>query len=148
VIRPATPADIPALVALGRQMAEEAPRWRAMPYDASKVERMLGLMLEGGGVFVAEVAGQVVGTACALLVEHWFTRVQYAGTLAVYVTPEHRGGPHFMGLMRAFEAWGRQAGAVELCVGVHTMAEANAAADLYARLGYGDAGVNLVKPSL
>jgi len=151
IVRPATEADMAAILELGRAMAAESPRWAAMPYSTEKVAVVSRRSIEQGGAFAAVHEREpgdegVVGVLVGIMAQHWFSTTWYAGTLAVYVMPAFRGGVAFRLLMGEFERWGASRGASELCVGVHTGQADERVARAYRAHGYLDAGVNLVKP--
>lgn len=93
MIRDATIADIPQLLALGRQMLDEAPNFRALPFSAARVEATLVSMIGEAGalVAVAERGGQIVGAVLAVAGLHWASDVVTVGELALFVTASARG---------------------------------------------------------
>lgn len=158
MIRAATPADVDAFVEMGRRMAEEAPRWRSMPYLPDKVRDLTSKAIEVGSAFVAVqhqvvetapggvsvVAQAIVGCLLGFRAEHWFSDVPYVGGLALYVMPEYRGGRYAFQLVRALEEWGRQHGAQECLMGVHTGGlEESRVRSLYTALGYESCGSDM-----
>ena len=78
---------------------------------------------------VAEVGGQVVGTAC------WYGDVP---TVALVVVPEHAGTSTEMVLLRSLHGAAVDAGIPRLVV---TLADDDPRRPLYERLGYVDQGV-------
>ena len=99
MIRPALPADVPALVQLVRELAE----YERAPEEAVATEAQLHDVLFGpqAAVFcdVAEVDGEVVGMAVWFLsFSTWLGRHGiYLEDL--YVTPSHRGAGHGKALL-------------------------------------------------
>lgn len=143
-IRPATRDDIPALIELGRAMHAESPRFSRHPYSPAKTAGTIDFLLANGAVFVAVKGGQAVGMMGGMVAPGWFTDEATAIELAVYVAPEHRGRTG-MRLIRAFEAWAFEHGAVEVTLGITTEVDTERTAALYEHLGYRRAGLTTVK---
>lgn len=92
MIRPATEADIPSLVEMGRAFFEESS-WSALAaFDAASFERTLNLLIEGGSLLVAEYDGELAGMAAyaavPLLANH---SVRYAQEVFWYATQSGAG---------------------------------------------------------
>jgi ribosomal protein S18 acetylase RimI-like enzyme len=132
-VRPATPADVPALLRLKRQLAIQEKAEFALRATAPDWLR------DGFGpraqftAFVAEHAGEVVGMVTAS--ERYYT--SWAGSTLyiqdIYVEPTHRGrgiGASLLGCVAAL-ALARGSPLVEL-----TVRNDNPARKLYARLGF------------
>lgn len=157
MIRQAQPIDLQAFVEMGRLMAEESPRWRGMPYLPDKVAELSAKAIEAGSAFVAVqnqvvdttkdgisiVAQAVVGCVLGFKSEHWFSDVPYVAALALYVMPEYRGARYAFQLVRALEEWGREHGAQESLMGVHTGLEEGRVRALYVALGYEPCGSDM-----
>ena len=140
-VRRATAADVEALVAMGRALHAESPRYREMRFDAEKVRRlardMLGTLLGGNTcVLVAETGGEIVGMCALVLSERWFGPDLFVTDLTVYVKPEPRGSSAFVRMVRAMEAWARAQHALELDIGVSTDIGTDRTVCAYLRLGY------------
>lgn len=144
-VRHATRDDIPALIELGRAMHAESPRFSRQPYSPTKTTGTIEFLLANGAVFVVVKGGRPVGMMGGMVAPGWFTEECSAVELAVYVTPEHRGGRTGMRLIRAFEAWAFEHGAGEITLGVTTEVDTERTAALYERLGYRRSGVTTVK---
>lgn len=146
-------ADIPAVVAMGRAMHAESPRYARLSFSAEKVEALLRRMIGGtlvteppGGAFVAERKGVLVGMIGGYLTEPFFSEDKIASDYALYITPaERRKGGIAAGLIRAFERWAIDSGAVDIMPGVSTMIDAEATTKLYRKLGYEPYGNLLIK---
>lgn len=92
-IRPATAADIPRIVEIGRQFCEEARWGDLLEIDPDSLAASLAGLIEGGVVLVAEPAGAVVGAACAVLFPLYLNHAHLAAAeMFWWVDPEHRGG--------------------------------------------------------
>jgi GNAT superfamily N-acetyltransferase len=145
MIRPATEADIPDLVELGRHMHAESPEYRGIRYDVDRVAATLQRLLDGGGIiFVHEADGEIRGGIAGLLGEFWFSSERYASDLALFLHPEHRHGLIAVKLTLAFHAWAGRLGARRVVMGVTTGVNTEKTGQLYRSLGMVDSG-NLFK---
>lgn len=138
-VREATGNDIPALVELGRVMHSEAPALRHAPYHEGKVSFMLGQALTTCVIYLHEAEdGAVDGFFVGIVVERWFSRAKFASDLALFVTPDRRGGLIAYRLIDAFLTW-CQKNAFEprdVQLGITTGVTAEATGKLYERLGF------------
>lgn len=138
-IRAAVEQDIPAMLGLAKRMHGESPRFSRLTFSPAKCEALMRGLLAGkvaGGVLVAEKAGIIVGMAAVYVVEHFMAIEKVASDLAVYVTPECRGGSIAPKLIKAVERMAREAGAVEVTLGISTEVAADRTLALYQDLGY------------
>jgi GNAT superfamily N-acetyltransferase len=147
-IRQATPADRAFLEGLAPRLAIGIPPWRAA---AAMTATMRGFLLEDlarmgpdATVLIASGAdGAPVGAATISRSKH-FTGSPQAdlGELAVVAEVEGQGAAS--ALLAAAEAWARERGLP--FVALATGAANTRARAFYARHGYGDEDVRLVKP--
>lgn len=139
-VRRATLGDLSAMVALGQAMHQESPRYRDMQFDTAKVGRLLQHLVTAGDaagvVLVAEEGGLLIGGAIGIAGERWFGPDRYVTDLAVYLSPDHRGGRAFMRLVDAFEEWTAAQGVTKLDIGVSTGVHVERTVCAYERLGY------------
>jgi GNAT superfamily N-acetyltransferase len=142
MIRNATREDLPALVELGRQMAAESPRYSRLRYSACKVEALLGKMIDSpdGFVMLAEADGVAVGVMAAFVSAHWMSDDLMASDFGLYMLPEHRGGTAAMRMARAYIAWARARGALDISLGISTNVNSEQTARFYSALGGRPAG--------
>jgi ribosomal protein S18 acetylase RimI-like enzyme len=133
-IRAATPEDIPAMVALLRQLFAIEDDFA---FDAPVQARGLALVLAtpGAAGFVAERDGQVLGMATAQLLVSTARGGPVATIEDVVVDSAARGGGLGRALLAAAEAWARAQGALR--VQLLADRENAAALDFYARIGFG-----------
>jgi GNAT superfamily N-acetyltransferase len=149
-VRRATPADTPALIAMGRALHDESPRYRDMPFSEAKLVKLSSrlhgsLLCSDAVILVATAAGEIVGMTIGILAERWFNDERYVTDLTVYVKPEHRGGSAFPRMVKALEAWAAEQGVSDLAVGVSTEIHAEKTVRAYEKLGYRLAGYTMVK---
>lgn len=137
-LRHPNPGDMDQIMALGRRLHAEG--WYAsLDYDpetlretldhAMAADNMLALVLEAAD-------GKLAGFFLAAETRHFFGRDHYACDLACYVAPEHRGGPGFVRMVRAYEAWCRIRGVREIHIGVSSGVTAERTARMFTKLGY------------
>lgn len=138
MIRPATMADLPQLVALGRLMHAEAPRMRDTEYVDAKVAAMLTHAMTRGLVLVHERDGAIDAGFAGLVVERWYSTDRLFTDLALFVAPTARGGLTAARLVRGAIAWCRAQGlsAADIQFGVSTGVHAQQTGALYERLGF------------
>lgn len=149
-IRRARPGDIEALIAMGRALHDESPRYQGKGYKPEKLRALAGhlqgsLLTEQAAIFVADDGGELVGMFVAVIAERWYCDERYMTDLTVYVKPERRGGTVFFRLVRAAEAWARVQGLPESVLGVSTEVHPERTVCAYERLGYTLAGYTMIK---
>ncbi|MEW1842059.1 GNAT family N-acetyltransferase [Nonomuraea angiospora] len=100
MIRPATPADVPEIVNMIRELAE----YEKAAHEARVTEEQLHTALFSGRpaafVHVAEHDGEVVGFTLWFLTFSTWRGVHGIYMEDLYVRPQHRGGGHGVSLMK------------------------------------------------
>lgn len=133
-VRAAGPADIPAMVALIRQLFAIEDEFA---FDPEVQARGLSLLVDQdrAAAFVAERDGRIIGMATAQLLVSTARGGPVATIEDVIVDAGARGGGIGRQLIGAAEAWARSQG----CLRLQLLADhANAPAlDFYERLGFG-----------
>ena len=145
MIRHATADDIEAVIALGKRMHAESPRFRHMPFREDKLQALAKPLLSTGILVVAEADREVIGMAVGFVMENFFTDYRVASDLAIYVDIEFRGGPWFLRLIRAFETRARELQADEICIAAATEINTELTASLFERLGYRRSSIGVIK---
>lgn len=153
IVRNARPSDEPVLLEMCRFAHAESPRYRNLRFDQSKVEAtiqaMVGTYATGPAecVLVSERGDHVTGVFGAVMQDHLFGPDLVAREVLFYVKPEHRGTFARAGikLVRAFERWAFDRGALELVVGSSTMITPETTLRLYQYLGYHSHGFSMIK---
>ncbi len=148
-IRLATPSDVPALVALG-QATHAASRYAKLPYSAERVRKALSDVTgQGQQKYVLLVAqdtsARVVGGLLGVVEQAMFTETFSASVMYYITDPAARMGGHAPRLLRAFERWACNRGAVEVNFGVNSGIDAERVGRYARRMGYGWVGGNFVK---
>lgn len=146
-VRAATLADVSEMVAMGRGMHAESPRFRSAPYcehKAAAVTRAL-IASEDGAVLVAEYNGDLVGMVLGMVSEHFFSTAKYACDFVVYVRKSFRSSKAAMKLLREWEKFLDDKGVTDRQLGISTEVQAGRTKALYEHLGYRLSGYIMVK---
>lgn len=150
-VRFATRADIEVMADMGQALHDESPRFASRSYSKDKVmrlgEHLLGTMMGGprGCMLIAEKGDEPIGMMVGFVTEDWFGHDKVASDYTFYVKPEHRGGRAAVMLLKTFEQWAREQGAVEIMPGVSTLIHEGKTQRFYEKLGYRFTGVLLSK---
>lgn len=143
MIREATHADIPIMLALGQEMHEES-RYAAHPWNASKVHTLLqGLIDSADGLaLVAERDGRAVGGFIGMAADHWCTDARQSFDLALFVLPEHRGTLVGARLLRRYAAWASSRGVPDDLIGcgITTGVDLASSTRLFEAVGFAHVG--------
>ena len=137
MIRPASPADMPALLEMAAAAHAESVQ-RDLPLNLGKVRANFLRWMAADLFLVAMRDGRPVGLLIGFVSPHWFSDALGAWDRLVYVRPEARGSRAAYVLYGAFREWARAKGAADLWPGVSTGSAAGVA--LYRRLGLRDVG--------
>lgn len=149
MIRPMTAQDIPALLVLGAAMHGES-RYAKLDFDSEKL-RLLGETMLGNPdswlALVAERDGDIIGFCCGYVAPHFFGNDLTSGDLAIYVSPDHRGGMIGARLVKAYDAWCSKKGVKQPLLGVSAGITPDRTGQLYERLGYTEKYTVYKKPN-
>ncbi len=151
-IRLATPADLPALLALSRDTHARS-RYAGLPYRAERVQQaLLAVMERGQGKYVLLAADnsqpRLVGALLGVLEQALFTDALSASIMYFMVEPAAHMGGHGPRLLRAFELWAGNRGVADINFGINAGMDAARVARFARRMGYVGVGENLVKEML
>lgn len=136
MIRVATNDDIPALIALGKELHQSSDHARH-PFVEEKVVALLESLIAGQGVvFIAELNGEVVGGFAGGLTEIWYSDSVVAFDYSIFIRPERRHGITAIRLIRAFEVWATEMGAKEIHLGITTGIRVLGTEQLYESQGF------------
>jgi len=143
VIRPATSADIPRMVELGRVMHGESPVFCRLTFDAEKLAATIASTIASPAGFarVSEHDGVVIGGMVAMVSPHWFSPDLVACDLALFIDPEYRGGMSAVRLISAYTAWAKGHGAALIQIVVMTGVNVDKTEALLHRLGWHRSGL-------
>jgi GNAT superfamily N-acetyltransferase len=152
-IRFADLQDLPALIE-GASRMHALTRFRSQPFDAQRVaESFAALIRHGPGgryaFFIAEGgnrdASRIVGALIGVMEQQIFSPAHTASVMHIDVLPEARMGGHGLRLLKAFEQWARNRGAIELCFGINSETDTDKLGAFARRMGYRSVGENFVK---
>lgn len=141
-VREATLDDLPYIINLAGQMHAES-RYRRTTFLPARLGHVAaGLIASPDGfAVVAEKDGEIIGTMLAQVMrEPWFAAEPVAYEYGVYVTPEHRGNHAAARMVRMFDTWAQERGAVLIDLGISTGINDERTGAFYARLGFTLAG--------
>jgi GNAT superfamily N-acetyltransferase len=135
VRRPATLADVEAIVAMGERFRSQTTYATTVESSPESVRTLTTRLVTGDNsiVFVAEdpATGDLVGMLAVLAYTHYMSGVRKAIEVAWWVDPDQRGTLGLK-LLRQAEDWARDRGAEAL----ELIAPTPRIEQLYARLGY------------
>lgn len=138
MIRPAQPADLGALLAMGRRFFAMSGYADLTNFDdasfCATVDRLMGA---DATCLVAEADGQVVGAAGALAYPFYFNADHKTGQEVFWwLDPEHRGGQVGICLFAELEAWARAQGCRSFTMIALDAVDAARVGKIYQRCGY------------
>lgn len=133
-IRPATEADIPAIVAMSARFYETTSYSRFAPFSPEAAEALARLMMADGVMLVAgdEPVG-MVGLICTPFMFNPALKVAYE--VVWWVNPEAQGAGAGKALLAAIEPACRERGCAAVQM-VHLASSPPQAAALYERMGF------------
>lgn len=134
-IRQATQDDLLDLLEMAEAMHGESD-FSTIPFDHLFCRDFLEITLDDpdNGVFIDENEGVIRGAFLGSVEPFFFSSRLKASDTAIYVKPEFRGSATALRLIRKWELWAWEKGAIRTYLGVST---GNAKADdFFTRLGY------------
>lgn len=140
-IRPALREELPAIVALGREMHAES-RQCGLPFAVDRLTDTLTQILNHGFLWVHETNGQIDGAMAGFVSECWYANVKTAGELGLYVQPTANGGIAALRLVKRFVAWATEKGVAEITMGITTGVNIAETGKIYEHLGFEYVGGN------
>lgn len=142
--RPATHADMAAMVELARLMHEESPRFQRYAFLGYRLRTTLEAVLNMGPrgcLLVVEHEGAIVGAFAGFAVEHFACDVLQACDLGLFIAPAHRGGTTAARLVRGYLEWAKTINA-EPTISINTGVAVERTGKLLASLGAVNSGTN------
>lgn len=137
-LRHPNPGDRDEILSLARTMHAES-WYSSLDYNEAVVaelfeqtltaDHLLALVLETS-------SGELGGFFLAAITSHFFGRDTYACDLCAYVAPSHRGGPGFIRMIAAYEAWCRIKRVKEIHIGFSSGIRPEKTLRLYEKLGF------------
>jgi GNAT superfamily N-acetyltransferase len=139
MIREATEADVPALLALAKAQVAEDPAYASIPLNAEKASAMIVKLVNrpSATVLVWEApTREVGGFFFGILESTWWADETLAIELIWGVAPRYRGTMAAYRLVKAFCNWADSRGADKVVIGADNVAGAQSAKRLLERLGF------------
>jgi GNAT superfamily N-acetyltransferase len=145
MIRAATEADYPDVIAMGRKFYEALP-YLDIPYSEASAARWLNLMRDQGALLIAESGGAVVGMAGALFSQFIFNDQYRVGAeLMWWIEPAFRAEGIGSQLLEALEKAAYDAGCVRWSMIAVIDGTEERIGKLYERCGYTQSERTFVK---
>lgn len=144
MIREAHIMDAPRLVQLGGAYVRESKGHESYPLDVGHAIAVLSTYINSPDclVLVAVKETTVVGFFYGILSSYPWSPVYLAVDSLLYVTPEERGALYGVSLIRRYEAWAKQKGAVAVILSTASGVDEERTGKLYERLGFKKHGIN------
>lgn len=150
-IRFATTDDIGICIGLGRRL-QQLTRFARYPYEPIRVEQQLRRLIEIGQqgrkshcLLLAEADdGQLAGGLIGCIESHIFSSLPVASVIVYGVLPERRISGAALRLMRAFMAWAKQRGAVEINAGINSALDTGRSGRFLQKIGFTRTGGHYV----
>ena len=129
--------EIGVVAKMAAAMCRESPRYAQRTVSETYMENILSKASEAGGfVRVYDSGDEITGIMVGVVAPYLCGPEVYACDLILYVKPENRGTPAALSLVKEFETWAKEMGAVEVMLGTSTGIDSEKTACLYERLGY------------
>ncbi len=145
--RDITEADVPIVVNLARQAHEES-NYSHLIFDHEKVAELARSMLPDPTVRFCRVAGknnEIFAMYAGFIAPYIFSYDLMASDLLLFVEPSRRGTMAAAKLMKEFEAWAFDNGALEIRPAITTGVKMSETKRLHEVLGYDTSGYTFVK---
>ena len=129
--------DVPEVVELCARFHKES--WQVFAdFDYDKMTSWIveKVRNEEDQIFLAKKHGEVIGVLIGMIFSFPYSNTLVGGDYIWYVVPQERGGIAGVRLMKMFEAWAKENGAVRIMTGATSGIASNRAARLMMRLGF------------
>ncbi len=141
--------DVPGLVEMAKRM-HALTRFKNLEFNEARIIRTFEELIERGqGRYLALVAigseRRIVGGLIGVLERHIFSEQLIASVMQVVVVPEARMGGYGPRLLRGFEMWSKNRGAIECCFGTNSGVDLITTNSFARRIGYHSVGQNYAK---
>jgi GNAT superfamily N-acetyltransferase len=137
VIRVATTEDFAPLLTMGREFYDASGYSDLVGFDRESLVRTFEQLMQNGGLFVAEVNGEVVGMVGGMVYPFYFDADHLTGQEVFWwVMPEHRKGRIGLELLQALEEWAKARGAKSLSMVSLDRLNPEQVARMYSAAGY------------
>jgi len=136
--------NIRDVIALGQKMHQESA-YADMPFDIEMAAQNIFdriIKSDYGFGLIAYKDTNPVGLFAGALATHYFGPAFFAHDFAWYVTPKQRGSSIAIRMLKKFEKWAKDKGALEIHLGVTTGVSPDKTAKMFERMGYKYVGKN------
>lgn len=134
-----TREDALELLELGKHLHQES-RYSAGEYNKESIWNLLGMIAKFPEKFhiscYKDKNGKIRGFFAGQVTIEYFTGRKIASDLGMYVSPELRGSPIFIRLLKSFEDWSRATGAKKIILYHSTGITPEKTKELFQKLGY------------
>ena len=135
-IRPATLADLPALLRMAAAFVEQTSYRGKLASNADAVVNLVHGLLQQGLVLVAADGDTPIGMLGAIVFVSPMTGEKTANELALWVEPGHRAFRTASALLNTFEAWAQEQGATVVQLSAPAGEQGARVGRLYGHRGY------------
>lgn len=141
-IRQAVESDAEHLCEIAAAMHAES-RYSVLPYAPEKIKDLIVRLLgwADGFIYVSCKDGQVVGFLAGYVTEHFASHAKIAGEYGLFISQGHRGGTDAARLIKKYQSWADERGAVLISAGITTGVNTESTSQLYKALGGRQVGV-------
>ncbi|MDO9100504.1 MAG: GNAT family N-acetyltransferase [Caldisericota bacterium] len=143
-VRQADLGDIPAFVAMGREMHGESI-FREYDFDEPKLYEYFRNLIESdwGIVHTLVKDGEVIGGFAGLIWPHFFGNDKQSADIALFITEQHRGSRAAVSLLKAYVEDAKAKGASQILIANSTGFEQERVVQLFESVGFQKVGAVL-----
>ena len=133
-IREATEEDVFDILILAKEFSKEAPKSHKWNKDKTEQFILSAMQNTNMTILVIDVDGEIEGALVGLISELYMSHTVQATELAWFVSKDYRGKPASIRLVKTFEKWAKDKGAMQ--IGMGDISGISSLEKLYTRLGY------------
>ena len=133
-IREATEEDVFDILILAKEFSKEAPKSHKWNKDKTEQFILSAMQNTNMTILVIDADGEIEGALVGLISELYMSHTVQATELAWFVSKDYRGKPASIRLVKTFEKWAKDKGAMQ--IGMGDISGISTLEKLYTRLGY------------
>ena len=133
-IREATEEDVFDILILAKEFSKEAPKSHKWNKDKTEQFILSAMQNTNMTILVIDADGEIEGALVGLISELYMSHTVQATELAWFVSKDYRGKPASIRLVKTFEKWAKDKGAMQ--IGMGDISGISNLEKLYTRLGY------------
>jgi GNAT superfamily N-acetyltransferase len=140
-VRKGTHADVPLMVAMGKNMHEESA-FAPIAWDNEKTIRFSDNAISDNNfcVFLAELNNEIIGMIIGVVQPYYFSQETQLVDFLWYVKPEHRGTTAGVELINAYIEFGKSKGCSEVNMQIGTNIHPEKTGELLKKLNFTSVG--------